>query len=482
MRIGNAQTLERGVTSGMSTRTFEEELAAFRARLAGLGAGPGAGEEGATAPDPDTHDEDLSIALEELQVASEELTQQSAELAASREQLEVERRRYQQLFELAPDGHLVTDPFGRILEANRAASEMLQVDHLLLIGKPLAVFLPADERKRLRLLLARLQRLDQPSEWMTDIRPRHGLAFPAAISVAVERAGAGPAVALHWSVRDISGRKWLEQALESESELRHYSHELEDLLADRTTHLQRVERARAETEKLAAVGRMAATVAHEVNNPLAGIKNAFALVKTAIPPDHPYYGYVARIESEIDRIAGIMRQLFGLYRPDQEPAHPFRLDGVVDDVVVMLEPSWRERDVKVATTVPPGLEINAVFEGSLRQVLFNLIQNAVDASPAGGTVTVGGGLDQCWLWVSVHDRGPGIPPELRQRIFEPFFTTKTGQPRSGLGLGLPIVHSLVDAAGGTLDLESDASTGTTFRVAFPLDQPCTGEPSRESGP
>jgi len=239
-------------------------------------------------------------------------------------------------------------------------------------------------------------------------------------------------------------------------------------LEDDIKRIKKLERQQVESEKLTAAGRIAARVAHEINNPLAGIKNSFHLIKDAVPVDYPHYHYVGRIEKEIDRIARIVRQMFNLYRQDQEASWEFLVNETISDVVALLETNARQRDVKVqlvsnlmvAVTLPEGL---------LRQVLYNIIQNAIEASPDGQAVKITTELKDGLLEISVSDRGCGIQKELRSRIFEPFFSTKSGVPRAGLGLGLSVTKSMVDTMGGTLDFTSQVNQGTVFQIMLPLN-------------
>jgi signal transduction histidine kinase len=204
--------------------------------------------------------------------------------------------------------------------------------------------------------------------------------------------------------------------------------------------LRRSERMQAEAEKLAATGRMAARVAHEINNPLAGIKNAYRLVRDAVPADHPDRDMVERIDREIARISGIVRQMYTLYSPQAGRLTEVVVSDVIQDVLAMLEPLCREAGVQFAAHgVLPGLKVR-MPEGGLNQVVFNLLTNAIEASPPGGVVTVAAGLDgSCpgLVKIRIHDQGQGISPDIRPRVFEPFFTSKTGdRAKGGVGLGL----------------------------------------------
>ena len=147
--------------------------------------------------------------------------------------------------------------------------------------------------------------------------------------------------------------------------------------------LRESHRRQAEAEKLAAAGRMAAQVAHEINNPLAGIKNSFRLIRDAVPADHPDHDMVERIEREIDRIAHIVRQMYELYSPRAQQPRNIPVGKTIRDMLAMLEPLCQEHEVAVEVgPIPPELTVWAP-EGSLQQIMYNLTINAIQASPAG---------------------------------------------------------------------------------------------------
>ncbi len=262
--------------------------------------------------------------------------------------------------------------------------------------------------------------------------------------------------------RDITARQ------QAEAEIRRYNDKLEEIVQERTERIQQLERQRLEDEKIAATGRMAARIAHEINNPLAGIKNSFLLVKRIVPQEHEYYEFVPRIEKEIDRIAGIVHQMFNLYRPDRNLTRAFPVEEAIRDVVALAKSSAAESGVSINLELREISNCKIQSEGVLRQVLFNLIRNAVEASPNGAEILVTAEAQGHNLSLSVSDRGFGIPENLRSQIFEPFFTTKSGKKTGGLGLGLSISKSLVEAAGGALSFMSAANSGTTFHFSLPL--------------
>lgn len=225
------------------------------------------------------------------------------------------------------------------------------------------------------------------------------------------------------------------------------------------------------SERLAVAGRMAATVAHEINNPLAGIKNAFELVKTGVDPKHPHVGFIPLIETEIDRMGRIVRQMLDLHRPGREIPRRFKLAETVSDVVLFLNQAARRRHITLSVDVPPGGCPVTLPESDVRQVLYNLIQNAIDASANGQTVEIEmGRLDIASVQLKVKDRGVGIPTNLMSKIFEPFFTTKSGSDSSGTGLGLAVSRSLIEAMGGRIKVETVVGSGSTFIVTVPTPE------------
>jgi two-component system sporulation sensor kinase C len=231
---------------------------------------------------------------------------------------------------------------------------------------------------------------------------------------------------------------------------------------------KRLEKTLRESAKLVAAGQMAVRIAHEINNPLAGIKNSFLLIKNAIPQDHPYYQYVGRIDKEISRVTRIVRQMFDLYRPGQESPHEFCLLEAINEIVALLTVSNVEREVNIEVDISDDSIMVTVIEALFRQILYNLIQNAIEASPPGKTVKVSATVYNEQLLLKVSDHGSGIEGDIRDRIFEPFFTSWSGSSASGLGLGLSICKDIVDAMEGSISVESEKGAGTTFSVVIPL--------------
>lgn len=234
------------------------------------------------------------------------------------------------------------------------------------------------------------------------------------------------------------------------------------------TQARRAEQELREVEALSSMGRVAARVAHEINNPLAGIHSAFLLIKDAVPTNHPHRHYVGAIEREVDRIASVTRMLYEVYRPERE-AGASSLATITNDAVALLRQVNRAANVDIDVHldgVPPVVPVSG---GLLRQIVYALVQNAVDASPVGSTVDVHGRVEHRNLVLEVRDQGAGVPAEARQQIFDPFFTTKDASSRtSGMGMGLTMVARSVAAAQGTIEVTDAPGGGARFVVRLPL--------------
>jgi len=278
----------------------------------------------------------------------------------------------------------------------------------------------------------------------------------------VLRDDAGKIIATLSSGEDITKRR------KAELQIQHYSQELERMVETRTSRIRELQRQRSESEKLAAAGRMAARIAHEINNPLAGIKSSFQLIRDAVPEDHPYHSYMDRIDAEIDRIARIVRQMYILHRRDQGISSKFSLIDTINDIMAMVSHSAQERGISVEIDIKEKARIVTVPEDLLRQILYNLLLNAIEASPADCSVKIEASIYKNTLNVRITNQGAPIPQEIRSSIFEPFFTTKNDLANAGLGLGLSVTKSLVEAMKGEINFMSEPGKDTVFQVNIPL--------------
>lgn len=298
--------------------------------------------------------------------------------------------------------------------------------------------------------------------------PADGVALDALLAAAGERGAARGALQLRdvdGAVRDVE----LAATALREAAGRRGDEVLVELWD--VTERRAADAAQAEADRLMTLGRLAARVAHEINNPLAGIRTAFQLVKRGLPDGHTAWPFAQAIEREIARIAAVTRQLYETYRPDQSPPTA-AIGTVVGDCVALLGEAAKERGVHVEAATDGAPSTVPVPEAALRQALYNLVQNAIEASPAGTTVRVLVGAEGERLRIRVRDQGPGIPPEHRARVFDEGYTTKQGRPGTGgLGLGLALVHHSVTALGGTVSVHEGPEGGAEFRLDLPLAAP-----------
>jgi hypothetical protein len=356
------------------------------------------------------------------------------------EALAASERRFRTSFDSAAQVLLLLDGDGRVLEANHAALMFTRLELPELRGLPLwelPCWRGGDSSDEVRADVR--EALDgSPVRRELDLVDAKGDALLLELLISPIHDAGGQVFQLLADGRDITVRKRAEDVLR-------------------------------EVESLTTMGRMAARVAHEINNPLAGIQNAFLLIKDAVPADHPHRAYVGAVEREIARIAGVTRQLYETYRPEQNGAHGTSVTGLVSDAVALLEQINRGTGVTIEVDVTGVPGTVRLPEAILRQALYNLVQNAVEASPPGGVVEVVANIAADVFILQVRDRGPGIPAEIRERVFEPFFTTKSATVRTGgMGLGLSLVGRSVQALGGHVEIHDRDGGGTEFVVRLPI--------------
>ncbi len=221
----------------------------------------------------------------------------------------------------------------------------------------------------------------------------------------------------------------------------------------------RTEAALVKTERLATAGRLAATIAHEINNPLEAVTNLIYLARSA--PGGEARRYLQMVEEELARIAHITKMTLGFYRDSGAPT-PVDLAELVREVLALYEAKLRTKNIRVHTELKYPQQVFG-SKGELRQVIANLVANAIDVLPPGGALTVSAADSDGSAQLRVSDNGHGIPAENLTRIFEPFFTTKA---ELGTGLGLWVSRQIVEKHGGTITVESSPA-GTSFSICLP---------------
>ncbi len=247
-------------------------------------------------------------------------------------------------------------------------------------------------------------------------------------------------------------------------ELRTLNATLEQKVAERTAELEEAHHKLRHAEKLSALGRLAASVAHDINNPLSGILSYLYLLKDDLPDDLAIQEDLALIERQVGVISSLVKKLQNFSKPPRVERAPVAVDEVIGDVLALTGKDLEKRKIEVAFDAQAPLPTVLAAYDQLSEVFMNLVVNARDAMPEGGKLTVCAHPENGHVVAQVSDTGHGIPPEVRERLFEPFFTTKGEQ---GTGLGLAICYRIVQEHGGDLAVTSEVGQGTTFTVRLP---------------
>jgi PAS domain S-box-containing protein len=230
----------------------------------------------------------------------------------------------------------------------------------------------------------------------------------------------------------------------------------------------RIQKAMMQYDKMASIGRLAAGVAHEINNPLTTILTSALLIQEDIDSEDPNYQELQTIADEALRCRKIVSSLLDFARQSKPVKEKHDLNGVVTESVVLTRKQAAFNDVAVEESLPEDLPLINMDKDQIEQALINLILNAIEATDPGGKVAVESSFvpEAEAVELTVSDSGKGIPEENIGRIFDPFFTTR----ESGTGLGLAITHGIIEQHGGTIEVESKPGHGTRFTIRLPLDQ------------
>jgi len=399
------------------------------------------------------------------------------------EELEQWRRRTDSILEAAGEGICGLDADGVINFINPRGAKLLGWEAGKLIGKPLheTVHHSRDDHtpflKEDCSLCATLR--DGLAHWMDDevFWRKDGLAIPIEYTCMPIHED-GKIVGAVLTFQDITERK------DAESALREANRRLEHSLAE----LRRTQEKIVEQERLQALGRMAGGVAHDFNNALSKILGFTELLLTSSEKLHDtetVREHLRMISTVSRDAARVVRRLHEFYRPrrDTELFKAINLNDIVEQTISLTETKWQHEaqargvSIQVRTELEPKVSVCA-DEAELREVLTNLIFNAVDAMPQGGAITIRTSTVMAQAILEITDNGTGMTDEVRRRCFEPFFTTKgTG----GTGLGLASAYGIIQRHRGEIHIETEVGKGSTFAIRLPVfvvehKQPAVPEP------
>jgi PAS domain S-box-containing protein len=346
--------------------------------------------------------------------------------------------RWQSVVESAVDGIVVIDPYGRIEAFNPAAERLFGYAERDVLGQNVTMLMPSPYREEHDRYLARYlatgtKKIIGIGREVQGLR-RDGTMFPLHLSVGEMNVGGERRFTgiLH----DLSARTEIEQQLREQT-------------------------------ALARLGEMAAVVAHEVKNPLAGIRGAIQVIGGRLPADSMDRRMTAEIVARIDALSALMKDLLLFARPPKPNPQLTDVAQLVTTTAELLreDPSLRDVQVHVKGTALPTLA-----DASLLQIVFhNLLVNGAQAMQGRGDIRVSVANAQSMCRIEFADHGPGIPPDVRDKVFAPFFTTK----QRGSGLGLPTCRRLVEAHRGTIIVDCPPGGGTTVTVSLPATSAAT---------
>jgi len=241
--------------------------------------------------------------------------------------------------------------------------------------------------------------------------------------------------------------------------------EMRDVILSETEH----------SNKLASIGRLAAGVAHEINNPLAIIGEKAGLMQDLLGVDQnfryreKFLDQLGSLQDAVVRARTITHRLLGFARRMETSLTLIQLNDILQEVLSFLEKDATYRNIHVILQLQEHLPVIRADHGQLQQVFLNVINNAIDAIRNDGEIHITSRREnKKTVMVAISDTGPGIAPEILQNIFEPFFTTKGTEERKGTGLGLSITYGLVQKLGGKIEVSSEVGVGTTFIITFPV--------------
>jgi len=346
------------------------------------------------------------------------------------------------IVESSDDAIVGKDLTGIVTNWNKAAERIFGYKAEEIIGQPITKIIPIELQGDEPGILARIQAGERIEHFETVRVTKDGRRLDVSLTVSPIKDGNGKIVGAAKIARDITQQRKLEEALRT-------------------------------TERLASVGRMAATVAHEINNPLEAITNFIYLANQQPELSEKLKRYLSSADQELRRVAHIAQQTLGFYKDNSQPVILSVADAV-QDVLTVYERKMTYKQLRVEQRMEPELEIRTMA-GELKQVLSNVIVNAIDASREGGRIIIRARAARSaagvrGVCITIADTGVGIAARDQANLFTPFFTTKR---EVGTGLGLWITRDLLQKKGGSIRLRSRdrVPSGTVVRIYLPAEAP-----------
>jgi len=343
------------------------------------------------------------------------------------------------IFQSIGSGIMVTRVNDMITYVNRAGERILGFSKDELIGKPLSNLSLREKQSVVQSLLNNPEDVDTRREgWM---RKKDGAEFPVGFSINNHLDNRGETIGKIVIFRDL-------------------------------TSIYKIQEEILRMDRLVSLGKLSSGIAHELRNPLAGIKTTAQALGEELTEEDPRREYLQRITKEIDRLNELLKTFFSFAKPQKLNLTPCHVRDIINEIIPFLIKEIADKGIRFEEKYDPYLPRVKADKTQMHQVFLNLFLNAIQAMPEGGELKIGvssfvsaggDGPRQNFIKAIVSDTGKGIPPHMIDRIFDPFFTTKP----KGIGLGLSIAYQIINKHGGTIKVESQWEKGTSFVITLP---------------
>jgi PAS domain S-box-containing protein len=366
-------------------------------------------------------------------------TERGEETQRLKDELRTVRNFLESVFQSIGSGILITETNDTIAYINRAGERILEYGTGELVGRPFNILNLREKPSAVQSLIDSPEEMDTRKEgWL---RKKTGVEFPAGFTINDHLNVKGEKIGRIVIFRDL-------------------------------TKVYRMQEEILRMDRLVSLGKLASGIAHELRNPLAGIKTTAQALGEELSESDPKREYLTRITKEIDRLNDLLKTFFSFAKPQNLNLVHCHIKEIVNEIIPFLIKEIADQGIRFAEVYHPHLPKIRVDKSQIHQVILNLFLNAIQAMPNGGVLKIEAipsasrllyGFQQNFTRLIVSDTGKGIPPDLINKIFDPFFTTRP----KGIGLGLSIAYQIVKKHGGMIKVESEWGQGTAFEFTLP---------------
>ena len=423
---------------------------------------------------PAVFDDKMRKLFLEMEINRDELELQNEESTKRQPGVRELYLKFRQLYELAPIGYLTLDRDDCIIEINKRAAQMLSLDKKQLIGQKFFNFIQFDHQDVFFLHQRHLKKFGERLSCSLYLRTAsgtesrdHGCQEEGRRYVQLESI---PKV-------DIDGKLEETLMIMTDTSVLHQSNtavialnqELEERNKLQTDKLELAEKHLLHREKMATIGSLAASIAHELTNPLQAIMTIIQGIDKRVVLEEEDTEMVKMAVSECKRMAHLLNSLRDFNRPSSGTRAPLHLPGILESLLLLFKKELAIKNIAVDSHLNNPLPVLFGVNDQIKQVAMNLLKNSVDACSEGGKVSLGTKSQKNSVILEISDNGVGIDPSIMPHIFEPFFSTKS--EATGSGLGLSVCYGIIKSHNGTIEVKSIPNKKTTFRVTLPVRGP-----------